>query len=459
MNIKAILLTIVFIFLCISFNISAASYTGIPFVLFSENETVQAKTDENRVAVPTSGRNILSDSAFADESIVYINDVSEYKETDVWAIQGKGSMASPSDLYGRDGMKSGVRVELSSEEDADFFIRTMIPGSKYYYFSVWAKLESGSVAGRQLTLSVYDSPNSSMRGGAKSKCVVDLAGGAYLLQNEWKQYAFIIHLPKGLANYYFEPRIHTTSSAGVTAMTFDITEVELYEVSIAETQEMQEDATIVNHPVVDATPQVSVIREVKPRPGSMAHKDTEFSDLDGVQWAEYAIKAFYKWGIVDGVTPGEFRPHDSVTREQFAKMLTNTFDWLDPGDCDFMDVPKTKWSYPYIATALKRGVVTGVDETWFGAEDYIMRQDMAVMVYRALDSLLVRVESSFAFDSEGVSEYAANSVSRLCGVGILYPIDGGVKPRTEVKRADAVAVLYNALNYAAATGAQMVRYY
>jgi hypothetical protein len=84
------------------------------------------------------------------------------------------------------------------------------------------------------------------------------------------------------------------------------------------------------------------------------------------------IEAAAAAGIVSGYTcgaPGEpcpgayFRPNNDVTRGQLSKIVVNTAGWalLDPPVAHFRDVPPGSVFYPFVETAVCRGLVSGYD--------------------------------------------------------------------------------------------------
>src|SRR5699024_9949011 len=55
--------------------------------------------------------------------------------------------------------------------------------------------------------------------------------------------------------------------------------------------------------------------------------DYLFHDVSKRMWYAEAIKNCYSNGIVKGYTPLRFRPYMSVTREEFAAVLNNIFNY------------------------------------------------------------------------------------------------------------------------------------
>lgn len=185
--------------------------------------------------------------------------------------------------------------------------------------------------------------------------------------------------------------------------------------------------------------------EIKP----IEKPEMEFSDLSSSHWAYDAVKALWRNGIVKGVTENTFEPERNVTREEFAKLLACTVE-IRPKNKEFAfsDVPETRWSYQYIRTLATNGIINGQTDGYFGADANVSRQDMAVMIYRALCASGVKLEKvrtapQFA-DSSEISFYAREAVTELFAMGIINGIyDWEFAPERSATRAQAATVLNN----------------
>lgn len=56
-----------------------------------------------------------------------------------------------------------------------------------------------------------------------------------------------------------------------------------------------------------------------------------------------------------------------------------------PGTPTFKDVPKSNWSYKYIEAAHNEGIVNGTTEDRFEPDSPCSREQMAVIIIRALE--------------------------------------------------------------------------
>lgn len=176
-------------------------------------------------------------------------------------------------------------------------------------------------------------------------------------------------------------------------------------------------------------------------------KDEIFSDLDSAVWAKESIEALYHAGIVSGNGDGTFAPEKTVTRAEFIKMLILAFDLLEENAvCDFSDVPKEDWSYPYVASAQMRGIAAGYDNGTFGGSDLISRQDLATLAYRAL--LIgtgytpdARKYERFG-DDAAISEYARDGVYAMKNSGVIQGKgENRFAPAENATRAEAAKIL------------------
>ena len=155
-----------------------------------------------------------------------------------------------------------------------------------------------------------------------------------------------------------------------------------------------------------------------------------------------AVETLACAGIVDGYPNGTFQPNRDVTRAEFVKMLDLTIG-LQPvanGVTRFTDVPTTAWYAPYVAAAVARGIVDGVTATSFAPNAPMTRQQMAVMLARALD-LTGTTRLSFS-DTDQIASWALPSVEAAVQAGYLKGLPNGTfEPLAPTTRADAAYVL------------------
>ena len=175
-----------------------------------------------------------------------------------------------------------------------------------------------------------------------------------------------------------------------------------------------------------------------------------FIDIAG-HWAQADIEDMAGRGIVTGVTENTFEPERSVTRAEFATLVSRALKLS--GDAiekvTFEDVPEDEWYYPYVSFAAGAGLITGYNGQ-FRPDDRITREEMAVIIAKAY-AFLGRAPQGgglerFA-DKAEISEWACEPVDTAAAAGLI----SGVTPDTfapceNTTRAQAVAVLKRLLD-------------
>lgn len=175
-------------------------------------------------------------------------------------------------------------------------------------------------------------------------------------------------------------------------------------------------------------------------------KNAAYSDVNNSHWAYEAITTVTTRGIFAGDDKGNFRPDDKITREEFIKVIVNTFGIYDENaECSFSDVPAGAWYEAYIASAVNAGIVTGVSESRFGTGEYITREDAAVLISRAITHIgkALSEDSTKEFtDAQSISEYAKTHVAAMANAGVLNGMgDGNFEPKGSCTRAQTAKMI------------------
>ena len=87
---------------------------------------------------------------------------------------------------------------------------------------------------------------------------------------------------------------------------------------------------------------------------------TNFDDVATGLWYTTAINALYQKGVVGGDGSGNFYPEDDITRVEYIKMLCVALGiTATGGSVTYNDVPRDHWGYSYICVAVAKGWATG----------------------------------------------------------------------------------------------------
>lgn len=171
-----------------------------------------------------------------------------------------------------------------------------------------------------------------------------------------------------------------------------------------------------------------------------------FDDIYGVTWAGEAITRLAEKGVISGTSEKKFEPNENITREQFAKLICGILGLYDATlTSRFDDVSNNMWYASYTASIENAGIINGVGNNNFGVGQYITRQDMAVMIYNALqykNISLTDIKNGF-IDFDKISDYAKDAVSYLAGAGIINGYDNGnFAPTDNATRAESAVLIY-----------------
>lgn len=173
-----------------------------------------------------------------------------------------------------------------------------------------------------------------------------------------------------------------------------------------------------------------------------------FTDIDG--WYKEYILALAEKGIVSGRGDGKFYPNDTVTREEFVKMICNAVNLpVNLTATSFVDVDVNAWYAPYISTAYYNGVINGQSAQIFGIGQNILRQDAAVICNNIIKGILTDESANITFaDDTSISAYAKESVYNLAKVGIINGDNlGNFNPSANLTRGESAKIICELIKY------------
>lgn len=177
-----------------------------------------------------------------------------------------------------------------------------------------------------------------------------------------------------------------------------------------------------------------------------------FSDI-AVHWARQDIGFMAGRLVARGVTTALFAPNDTITRAQFAALLLRTLALSEssPGTATFSDVSKDKWYYGAVEGAYRAGLVYGVGNGIFAPEARITRQEMAVMITRALNKSDINTVISTAGIEKRLEPYSdKENIASWARVGMAVSIRSEIikgrtldtlAPLASATRAEAIVIL------------------
>lgn len=146
------------------------------------------------------------------------------------------------------------------------------------------------------------------------------------------------------------------------------------------------------------------------------------SEINGPSnWAKPEIDAARKAGLLTENTDNHFK--EDITRSQFAELVVNMVEKaigkeISPAPAStFTDTSETS-----ILKAYSASIVSGVSKTEFAPKNYITREQIATMLYRAITYIEKEKGKEYTTKDDSIESYTdKGSVSSYAkqGVGIL----------------------------------------
>lgn len=151
---------------------------------------------------------------------------------------------------------------------------------------------------------------------------------------------------------------------------------------------------------------------------------------------------------IKGDTEGTFRPDESITRAEFATIISRALNKKMPQDqtaiTDFNDISSDSWYAKSVAFVQSMGLINGYEDGTFRPEDSITRAEAAVIIMRVeriqgetITGTLTDISGNWA-EKEILAAYANGLISG-------YP-DGTFRPDNTITRAETVTLINNVLD-------------
>ncbi|WP_141503875.1 S-layer homology domain-containing protein [Paenibacillus luteus] len=187
-------------------------------------------------------------------------------------------------------------------------------------------------------------------------------------------------------------------------------------------------------------------------------KARTFADLTG-HWAKADVDHLASKLLVNGATADLFAPDGTITRAEFLALLVRGLGLsVKEGEdsSHYADVLASAWYSPAVNAAVANRLATGISADRFAPNDPITREQMAVIIGRALtftghvtgdDGRADSPLTAFT-DRDSISSWAQSAVALVSEAGIIKGMeDGRFGPTEYATRAQAAVMLKRLLQY------------
>ena len=181
-----------------------------------------------------------------------------------------------------------------------------------------------------------------------------------------------------------------------------------------------------------------------------------FNDIQSHE-SRVAIEALAKRGIISGRSDTEFDPNATMTRAEFAAIVTRSLGLPARPNAHFSDVPSNAWFAGAVGIAFYYEIISGTSPTTFNPNGTITRQEAAVMVMRAarlagMDTNLGNTETlnilAMFGDYRTADNWAWGSLAFCFREGILDDSEFYIEPLSAITRGEIAEMLYQMLRQA-----------
>ena len=166
--------------------------------------------------------------------------------------------------------------------------------------------------------------------------------------------------------------------------------------------------------------------------GSSAAGYPDVSEEENIE----AIEVLQSVGVMEGDNNGNFNPDDYVTREQMAvimsKLLNLDYNYYQ-GTNPFSDVPA--WAAPYVAACAANGITSGIGGGMYGAGQNVNAVQAALMMLKAL--------GYFQYQADFGEDYVLATVKQATEIGLFTRIDSNAQ--AALTRNEVAQMALNAL--------------
>ena len=179
-----------------------------------------------------------------------------------------------------------------------------------------------------------------------------------------------------------------------------------------------------------------------------------FTDVPPQFWAYNSITKMTKEGFMSGYKNGTFKPNDPLSREEAASLFSKMIG--EPPSImlasSFTDITSDRWSSLAIESVARANIISGYGDKTYRPEQYMSRQEFAVVADKYLHYQGYRTEDPTALDNihfsdqKFIAPWAQSSVRELALFGFInYSTKGLFNPEKYVTRSEAAEITYRML--------------
>ncbi len=179
-----------------------------------------------------------------------------------------------------------------------------------------------------------------------------------------------------------------------------------------------------------------------------------FSDMpQKSHWSYAALNSAVETGLLTG-SGGMINPNNNLTRAEMATILVRAYGLTEKADISmYKDVPQDAWYYEYMQKACAKGLFKGDDSMMLNPENNITRQEVFVVLGRALNLKEgeASIVSSFS-DKDLIASWAVGATAAMVENNYIKGSGDKINPTNNITRAEFAQIMFNLKNLGAIAG-------
>ena len=168
------------------------------------------------------------------------------------------------------------------------------------------------------------------------------------------------------------------------------------------------------------------------------HADAAYSDA--------AMDQLIGWGVVNGYPNGETYPERGITRAEFVAMVNRAYGYSEPGETPFYDVPQEAWYADDVSIAYNAGYFTGVSPHMAQPQSTLTREQAMILLARNMRLDPIPGEVTEFSDGHDFADWSRGYVRAARQSGLVSGYgDGSFRPKDQITRGEMAVLLQRAL--------------
>lgn len=172
-----------------------------------------------------------------------------------------------------------------------------------------------------------------------------------------------------------------------------------------------------------------------------------FLDISNIWSKNYIIK-LHEMNIVSG-SGNNFNPDDHITRQEMSVMLSKALKLeTEDYELNYLDAQDIKeWARDHVIAVTEASIMTGSEETnEFRPNEFITREEAAIIISRAIGYDENHDFQLEYIDISEISDEAIDAIKNVQVKGIMNGVDGKFRPKDHLTREEACKLIFDILS-------------